>query len=108
MANRKLNYTIRPAKTLEEAKELWWPLMQQLDWVRCSPLKSSRNKTNSTNQNRAADDANTHFRVAQNGKNWLVIVPESSAKPEGCVVALYEKPGVRLTVRYLLISCLFF
>jgi hypothetical protein len=26
-------YVVRPAKDLEEAKELWWPLMLDLGWV---------------------------------------------------------------------------
>jgi hypothetical protein len=29
-------YVVRPAKDLEEAKELWWPLMLDLGWVRPS------------------------------------------------------------------------
>jgi hypothetical protein len=34
MASTKVKYTIRHAKNLEEAKALWWPLMQELGWVR--------------------------------------------------------------------------
>jgi hypothetical protein len=37
-------------------------------------------------QNRAQDDAKTHFDVAQRGKNWLVIVPEDCEKPQGMVI----------------------
>jgi len=27
---------VRPAKSLQEAHDLWWPLMQELGWVRLS------------------------------------------------------------------------
>jgi len=37
-------------------------------------------------QNRAADDAKSHFEVTENGKNWLLLIPESSNKPEGMVI----------------------
>lgn len=38
-------------------------------------------------QNRAEDDAKTHYHVAQNGRNWLLLTPSNSRKAEGCVVA---------------------
>ncbi|CAO2655679.1 Nn.00g044820.m01.CDS01 [Neocucurbitaria sp. VM-36] len=63
-------HAIRSASSVEEASELWWPLMQELGW------------------NRAKADAQTHFQVAQNGKNWLLLIPQETHKPEGCVIAL--------------------
>lgn len=44
-------------------------------------------------QNRDADDATTHFRVASNGKNWLLLIPAESTKPEGTVVAFTYPNG---------------
>jgi hypothetical protein len=41
MAATTPNYVVRPAKDLEEAKELWWPLMLELGWVRPSILLHS-------------------------------------------------------------------
>jgi hypothetical protein len=37
-------------------------------------------------QNRDVDDVITHFRVASNGKDWLLLIPTESTKPEGTVV----------------------
>jgi hypothetical protein len=39
-------------------------------------------------QNRAEDDAKTHFGIAQNGKTWLLIVPEPYNLPQGMVLPL--------------------
>ncbi|KAH7082946.1 acyl-CoA N-acyltransferase [Paraphoma chrysanthemicola] len=60
--------SIRSAENLEEAKALWWPLMKELGW------------------NRAEEDAATHYSVAEDGKNWLVILPEGSDTPQGMVI----------------------
>ncbi|KAF1845196.1 uncharacterized protein K460DRAFT_405462 [Cucurbitaria berberidis CBS 394.84] len=69
MATEVPQHVIRPALSVEEASALWWPLMQDLGW------------------NRAQADAQTHFQVAQNGKNWLLLIPKEAGKPEGCVIA---------------------
>ncbi|KAH7093347.1 hypothetical protein FB567DRAFT_433142 [Paraphoma chrysanthemicola] len=60
--------SIRSAENLEEVKTLWWPLMKELGW------------------NRAEEDAATHYSVAENGKNWLVILPEGSDTPQGMII----------------------
>ncbi|KAJ4371295.1 hypothetical protein N0V83_004512 [Neocucurbitaria cava] len=70
MATELPKHAIRPAASVEEASGLWWPLMQELGW------------------NRAEADAQTHFHVAQKGRNWLLLIPEETRKPEGCVIAL--------------------
>lgn len=41
-----------------------------------------------SDQNRGENDANIHYQVAQDGKNWLLLVPAETNKPEGMVVAL--------------------
>jgi hypothetical protein len=33
MTEERLNYTIRPVKSVEEARAMWWPLVQDLGWV---------------------------------------------------------------------------
>ena len=33
------DFFIRPAESLEEVHDLWWPLMQSLEWVRDSSLQ---------------------------------------------------------------------
>jgi GNAT superfamily N-acetyltransferase len=69
--------------------------MQELGWVlftfTSSHLSLSLSfflSTNNQSQDRAKVDCATHFRVAQNGKNWLLVTPSSTGKPEGCVLAL--------------------
>ncbi|KAF2690034.1 hypothetical protein K458DRAFT_412881 [Lentithecium fluviatile CBS 122367] len=73
MASR--GFIIRPAENVEEVSALWWPLISKLGW------------------NRDADDAITHFRVANNGKDWLLLIPEDSSKPEGTIVAFKYANG---------------
>ncbi|KAF2655246.1 hypothetical protein K491DRAFT_693131 [Lophiostoma macrostomum CBS 122681] len=63
------DFIVRPAKSLEEVSGLWWPLMKELEW------------------NRDPADASTHYRVARDGLDWLLLVSRDSGKPEGCVVA---------------------
>ncbi|KAF1940315.1 hypothetical protein EJ02DRAFT_467472 [Clathrospora elynae] len=70
MATETPAFTIRSAASVEEVSALWWPLMQDLGW------------------NRAEADCHTHYTVAQNGENWLLVIPEKSGKPEGCLLAL--------------------
>ncbi|OCK81182.1 hypothetical protein K432DRAFT_326797 [Lepidopterella palustris CBS 459.81] len=61
------SFVVRPAKSVKEARDLWWPLMQKLGW------------------NRDYNDAQTHFAVT--GKNgWLLLVPNETGKPEGCIL----------------------
>ncbi|KAF1984211.1 hypothetical protein K402DRAFT_381385 [Aulographum hederae CBS 113979] len=60
-------YTIRAAKSHEEARDTWWPLMQELGW------------------NRSSDDALTHY-TSTGPEGWLMLAPHDSEKPEGCIV----------------------
>lgn len=62
-------HLIQPAKSLEEASALWWPLIRDLGW------------------NRSAADGSMHFHAALDGQSWLLITPEKEQKPQGCVVA---------------------
>ncbi|KAF2830363.1 hypothetical protein CC86DRAFT_443379 [Ophiobolus disseminans] len=68
-------FAVRSATSIEEAKALWWPLMQELGW------------------NRAVDDAKVHYEVAGNGNNWLLLIPDSTEKPEGMVVPFIYPNG---------------
>ncbi|PVI04143.1 hypothetical protein DM02DRAFT_726055 [Periconia macrospinosa] len=58
---------VRPANNLQEASDLWWPLIRDLGW------------------NRSPKDGPSHFKALRNGKDWHLIIPKSSGKPEGCV-----------------------
>ncbi|KAF2116101.1 acyl-CoA N-acyltransferase [Lophiotrema nucula] len=69
------NYIVRPAKSLKEATDLWWPLMSELGW------------------NRDLDDGKTHYHVARNGNDWLLLTNKDTEKPEGCVVAFTYPNG---------------
>lgn len=95
MAAELPRHAIRPATSVEEASKLWWPLMQELGWVCFKhnrtnpfPFHPYNRSHHPHNQNRAKADAQTHFHVAQNGQNWLLLIPEETRKPEGCVIAL--------------------
>lgn len=68
MEEKAPEFIVRSAENVGEVSALWWPLMKVLGW------------------NRDTEDAKTHFHVASNGKNWLLLVPNDSKKPEGCVV----------------------
>ncbi|KAH7397003.1 acyl-CoA N-acyltransferase [Phaeosphaeria sp. MPI-PUGE-AT-0046c] len=70
MATTTPQCIVRPAESLDEAMVLWWPLIEELGW------------------NRAKDDAKTHWDVAQNGKTWLVVAPDSTNKPEGMILPI--------------------
>lgn len=61
------DFFIRPAESMEEVHDLWWPLMQSLEW------------------NRDENDAITHYAVSKNS-GWLMVVPKETSKPEGCIV----------------------
>ncbi|KAF1911409.1 acyl-CoA N-acyltransferase [Ampelomyces quisqualis] len=63
-------YIVRSATNLKEAADLWWPLMQELGW------------------NRGQADAATHFKAAENGKNWLLICSQPLNTPRGMVMPL--------------------
>lgn len=63
---------IRPANDMNEAKNLWWPLMQELGW------------------NRAEQDMATHYPSATHqlgGAGWPVVAAKDyPEKAEGCIV----------------------
>ncbi|KAF2493561.1 hypothetical protein BU16DRAFT_83657 [Lophium mytilinum] len=60
-------YIVRPAKSLEEARDFWWPQMQKLQW------------------SRDFNDGQTHYTVA--GKEgWLVVQSRDDETAEGCIV----------------------
>ncbi|OCL14576.1 hypothetical protein AOQ84DRAFT_404495 [Glonium stellatum] len=61
------DFIIRPAESLVEVHDLWWPLMQSLGW------------------NRDENDTITHYTVSKN-PGWLMAVPKDTTKPEGCIV----------------------
>ncbi|KAF2103656.1 hypothetical protein NA57DRAFT_69870 [Rhizodiscina lignyota] len=67
MAPDSNEYTIRNAESMEEMRDLWWPLMVDLGW------------------NRAYNDAPMHWNVSRS-TSWLVVTSKDSDKPEGCVV----------------------
>ncbi|KAF2193753.1 hypothetical protein K469DRAFT_712563 [Zopfia rhizophila CBS 207.26] len=69
------SFTVRPTGSIQEARELWWPLMKELGW------------------NRDPSDTATHFHSARQGSDWLVLVPKETSKPEGCVVAFTYPNG---------------
>ncbi|OAL53898.1 hypothetical protein IQ07DRAFT_560356 [Pyrenochaeta sp. DS3sAY3a] len=81
-------YTVRSASSIDEASALWWPLMKELGW------------------NRAEDDAKTHYQVAQNGKNWLLLFPDSSPQAGGCVVAFTYPNGTGWVAFFIMNSSL--
>ncbi|KAL6703674.1 hypothetical protein ACN47E_009448 [Coniothyrium glycines] len=62
-------YAIGALSSVEEVQAHWWPLLQELGW------------------NRDKSDAEGHFLACQNGKTWLHIIPDSSTRPEGSVMA---------------------
>ncbi|KAF2626093.1 hypothetical protein BU25DRAFT_411928 [Macroventuria anomochaeta] len=84
-------HLIHSANSLSEASSLWYPIICDLGW------------------NRSEADGSMHYHAALDGKTWLLITPRiassasdnsgseadtgsgsvsSSAKPQGCVVAL--------------------
>ncbi|KAF2465609.1 uncharacterized protein BDR25DRAFT_346126 [Lindgomyces ingoldianus] len=69
------DFMVRPAVSVQEAREVWWPLMKELGW------------------NRDYDDAATHYHVSRNGSGWLILIPRETGKPEGCVVAFTYPNG---------------
>ncbi|KAF2729218.1 hypothetical protein EJ04DRAFT_580790 [Polyplosphaeria fusca] len=75
MVNSADDVIIRPAKSLQEVSDLWWPLMVELGW------------------NRDPDDAITHYRVGGDGAKWILAARKDNDKPEGCVVAFTYPNG---------------
>ncbi|KAH7135517.1 acyl-CoA N-acyltransferase [Dendryphion nanum] len=68
-------YIVRPARSVEDASSLWWPLMKVLGW------------------NRDHNDAQTHYHVARKGADWLLLTSRDTQKPQGCVVAFTYPNG---------------
>ncbi|KAF2025910.1 hypothetical protein EK21DRAFT_75362 [Setomelanomma holmii] len=68
MSSETAPFTVRRAAHVQEVKALWWSLMKELGW------------------NRAEEDADTHFEVADNGKHWLLLIPKGSESPQGMVI----------------------
>lgn len=66
---------VRPAKSLEEAHDLWWPLVQELKWD-C-----------------ASNDCKTHY-LSTGKEGWLMVTPKDKPdKPEGCVIPFVYPNG---------------
>ncbi|ORX95970.1 acyl-CoA N-acyltransferase [Clohesyomyces aquaticus] len=68
------SFVIRPASSVAEVRDFWWPLMKELGW------------------NRDQADARTHYHVSRNGSDWLMLAPKYG-KPEGCCVAFTYPNG---------------
>jgi GNAT superfamily N-acetyltransferase len=86
------DFVIRAAESVEEVSTLWWPLMKELGWVRYSslshdPQMHQNDLPTDISKNRDQDDGPTHYHAAGDGKNWLMVVPKETGKPEGCIVA---------------------
>ncbi|UKZ78776.1 hypothetical protein TrVFT333_006521 [Trichoderma virens FT-333] len=62
------DFTVQSGTSLVQVKDLWWSQMRELGW------------------NRDELDAKTHFMVAQNGQDWLVLIPKGKKEPSGMVI----------------------
>ncbi|RFU82177.1 hypothetical protein TARUN_10 [Trichoderma arundinaceum] len=62
------DFTVRSGAALSEVKDLFWERMKDLGW------------------NRDELDAKTHFTVAQNGEDWLILIPAGAKEPSGMVI----------------------
>ncbi|KAB5550745.1 acyl-CoA N-acyltransferase, partial [Coniochaeta sp. 2T2.1] len=63
------DYIIRSCASLGEGRDFWWPHMQDLGW------------------NRNSLDAQTHYKVARDGKDWFLLISKETSRPEGMIIA---------------------
>lgn len=63
-------HLIHPSRSLDETSDFWYPIIRDLGW------------------NRSRSDGPTHYHAALDGHSWLLIAPQDSSSPQGCVLAL--------------------
>ncbi|KAK0761960.1 hypothetical protein N5P37_004760 [Trichoderma harzianum] len=79
------DFTVRSGTSLDEVKDLWWDRMRDLGW------------------NRDDLDAKTHFTVARNGEDWLIVIPKDKKEPSGMVIG-FQYPNQTGWVGFFIIN----
>lgn len=77
--------TVRPSTSLSEVNSFFCTQIRDLGWVCVSNLIFMRRMADRL-QNRHELDAQTHFTVAQNGRDWLLLYPAGANEPVGMVI----------------------